>query len=179
MKDIFFQEKGKAILLVLAGRDGQYVTEVAEGTKGTYAHTFNLIRIMEEAEVVEASKQGRVRYITLTPRGREMAALVERFCALLDGGAAAGEGEKGRKGPKARPADAKLVHYRDALGAILQQVRRKRPARRELRKYPRLLGRYRSLVHRLRPKGEEGRKMKAELISSMGEIEAAIQGAGA
>ena len=177
MKDIFFQEKGKAILMVLAGRDGQYVTEVAEGTKGTYAHTFNLLRIMEEAGVVEASKQGRVRYITLTPRGREMAALLERFCALLDGGEAAGE--KGRKGSRARPADAKLVHYRDALGAILQQVRRKRPARRELRKYPRLLGRYRSLVHRLRPKGEEGRKMKADLISSMEEIEAAIRGAGA
>lgn len=177
MKDIFFQEKGKAILLVLAGREGQYVTEVAEGTKGTYAHTFNLLRIMEEAGVVEASKQGRVRYITLTPRGREMAALVERFCALLDGTGA--KAEKGREGSKARPADAKLVHYRDALGAILQQVQRKRPDRRELRKYPRLLGRYRSLIHRLRPKGEEGRKMKAELIFSMGEIEAAIRGAGA
>ncbi|MEK6977307.1 MAG: hypothetical protein AABX40_02755 [Candidatus Hydrothermarchaeota archaeon] len=178
MKDIFFQEKGKAILLALAGREGQYVTEVAEGTKGAYAHTFNLIRTMEEAGVVEASKQGRVRYITLTPRGREMAALLERFCALLDGKGAREE-EKSRKGSKARPADAKLVHYRDALGAILQQVRRKRPARKELRKYPRLLGRYRSLIHRLRPKGEEGRKMKADLISSMGEIEAALKGAGA
>ena len=177
MKDIFFQEKGKAILLALAGRDGQYVTEVAEGTKGTYAHTFNLIRIMEEAGVVEASKQGRVRYINLTPRGREMAALVERFCALLDGGEVVGG--TGRKGPKARPADAKLIHYRDALGAILQQVRRKRPARRELKKYPRLLGRYRSLIHRLRPKGEEGRKMKAELISTLEELDASIRGAGA
>lgn len=176
MKDIFFQERGKEILLALAKREGQYVTEVVEGTKGTYAHTFNLIRIMEEAEIVEASKQGRRRYITLTPRGREMAALLEQFLVILDGGESAGGGEKGKVGPKETPTDAKLVHYRHALGAILQRVRRKKPPKMELRKYPRLLGRYKSLIRRLRPKGEAGKKIKADLLATLWEVEAALRG---
>ena len=84
MKDIFFQEKGKQILLSLASEDNQNVSQLSIGTKGTYAHTFNLLKDMEDSGIVLSRKTGRTRYIKLTKKGRKMAELLEMFTAVLN-----------------------------------------------------------------------------------------------
>ncbi len=84
MKDIFFQEKGKQILLSLAGGDNQNVSQLTVDTKGTYAHTFNLLKCMEDRGIVSSEKAGRTRYIKLTKKGKKLADLLEKFIAVLN-----------------------------------------------------------------------------------------------
>jgi DNA-binding MarR family transcriptional regulator len=163
MQDIFFQNKSKRILLALANNRRKSVSDVASDVKGSYAHVFNLVKILEEYHILESEKKGRTKYISLTEKGERLAETLREFEEILKNGAR-----------PSRPKNAtveKLARYQDSLITLLREVESK-----PLPKHPRLLGRYRSLVRRLRPRSNEGRKLKTEINELIGAIESQLGG---
>lgn len=169
MDDIFFHEKGKMILLTLKKHGGQNITEIASGIGGTYAHTFNLLKEMEGLGIIKSTKEGRAKYIKLTPRGERLAKLVMDFETTLK--------KKGKTKAPARttPTHEKLEKYRDSLESIAKDIKSKKLMKKDVGKYSRILGRYKSLILRLRPRDKTGKALKSEVLSLVGEIESVLK----
>jgi predicted transcriptional regulator len=170
MQDIFFQEKSKLILLDLI--DGEkYVSEIAAGVNSTYAHTFNLLRTMEDNGIVKAKKDGRTKYVRLTPRGLKLANALVEFESILTSNlrrTSAKKSDKKTTPLSITPTAEKLQRYSNSLSALIKELDSK--PRGNLGKYARLTGRYRSLTSKLRPKDKAGKKMKKEVLKLLDEI---------
>ncbi len=83
-KELFLQEKPAEMLVFLKkGDNPNYATEVSKGVDCTYSHTIKVLDKFEELELVEFSKEGRVKLIELTDDGEEIAhdleGLVRKF----------------------------------------------------------------------------------------------------
>lgn len=61
------------ILVYLFGNNEKSVTEISQGNKITYSYLLNLIKWLEELNLVKAEKKGRKSIITLTEKGKEVA----------------------------------------------------------------------------------------------------------
>lgn len=174
MQDIFFQEKSKLILLDLI--DGEkYVSEIAAGVNSTYAHTFNLLRTMEDNGIVKAKKDGRTKYVRLTPRGLKLANALVEFESVLTANlrrAPAKKSDKKTTPPSLTPTAEKLQRYSNSLSALIKELDSK--PRENLGKYARLTGRYRSLTSKLRPKDKAGKKMKKEVLNLLDELKSRL-----
>ncbi len=83
MKEIFFQEKGKLALLALAEAEKPYILGVARDINCTYAHTFNLLKEMQRQGILRSKKDGRTKYLALTPKGKQLASLLHKFISVL------------------------------------------------------------------------------------------------
>lgn len=175
MNDIFFHKKGKMILLALNTKDTQNVTEIASATSGTYAHTFNLLNEMELLGIIKSAKEGRTKYIKLTPKGKRLAKLVLDFeNTLKDRG-------KITKPTRTKPAHENFVEkymlekYKDVLESIADEVKSKKPGRGDAGKYLRILGRYKSLVQRLWPRDKAGKKLKSDALLLVKKIDTMLK----
>ncbi|MDP6459617.1 MAG: helix-turn-helix domain-containing protein [Candidatus Hydrothermarchaeota archaeon] len=176
MHDIFFQKKSKLILLALAQGGDKYVSEVAAEVKSTYAHTFNLLRSMEGDGIVKAKKDGRIKYVKLTPRGSKLADVLMNFESILTSTRRPSVKKKREKKTATlalTPTAEKLQRYSDSLSALLKELD-SRSRRKNLGKYARLTGRYRSLISRLRPKDKAGKKMKRKVLQLLDEIKSRL-----
>jgi DNA-binding MarR family transcriptional regulator len=165
MNNIFLKEKGKGILLSLARRDQQYVSEIALDIRGTYAHTFNLLRKMEDLGIISTVKEGRTKYVKLTSKGERLAALLQEFDAVLK------EKKAGKKVIKTTPSHEKLRNYQNSLSSMLREVKSKKLRPKERAKKARVLGRYRSLALKLRPRDKLGKELKTEVNSLIQNID--------
>jgi DNA-binding MarR family transcriptional regulator len=176
MHDIFFQEKSKLILLALMDKE-KYISEIATEVKSTYAHTFNLLRTMEDNGIVKAKKDGRTKYVRLTPRGSKLAEVLMKFESILTPKLRRTPAKKKRNEkthPRAlTPTAEKLQRYSDSLSALIKELD-SRSRRKNLGKYARLTGRYRSLTSKLRPKDKAGKKMKREVLQLLDEIKSRL-----
>jgi len=73
-KDLFLQEKPAEMLVFLKkGDNPNYATEVSKGIDCTYSHTIKVLDQFEELELVEFTKEGRIKLIELTEDGEEIA----------------------------------------------------------------------------------------------------------
>jgi predicted transcriptional regulator len=171
MSDIFFQEKGKMVLLTLRKEERSYVSSVARKINCTYAHTFNLIKEMERQEIVSASKRGRTKYISLTQKGKELADVMNEFIRVLNTGKRKGQADK-----KISQTLERLYNYQEKVESIHDTVRTKGLNRGEMAKYKRLCGRYKSLVLKVRPRDKDGKKIKSNIISKLDEINVILGG---
>lgn len=169
MDDIFFHKKGKQILLTLNKKATQNITEIAGAIEGTYAHTFNLLREMEGLGIIKSTKEGRTKYIKLTPKGKRLAKLSIEFGNTLE--------KKGKKATSTRttPTHEKLEKYLDSLEGVLSTVKGKKLSKKDIGKHLRVLGRYRSLVQKLRPKDKRGKKLKSDALSIIEKIDSALK----
>lgn len=167
MKDIFFQERSKQILLSLACTNKQHISRITSDIKGTYAHTFNLIKEMESYKIVKSTKKGRTRYITLTEKGKKLAGLLQNFLATF-------ESRRVRNMNKKTPTDERLQKYAASLNSVLKRIKSEKNGSKQVAKYSRLAGRFKALNSRLRPKDREGKKLKKEVALLVQEIELAL-----
>ncbi|MFQ5800673.1 MAG: winged helix-turn-helix domain-containing protein [Candidatus Hydrothermarchaeales archaeon] len=158
MKNIFFQEKSKSVLLELEGSRGAYVSEIARGIEGTYAHTFNLIKEMEKMGIVSSRKEGRTKHVSLTIKGAELAKLLRSFLDILKATEVKTK-PKTRKKLTTIPSESeeKLQNYVTALESLAIDITAKKI---EKGTAARILGRYRSLITRSRPRSKKGRALK-------------------
>jgi predicted transcriptional regulator len=176
MGDLFFQEKGKNILLSLGKGEKSYISGVARDINGTYAHTFNLIKEMEGQGIVSTSKEGRTKYISLTPRGKDLADILSEFIAVLEGGK-----RKAKKTVKkvaengTTPTQEKLEIYQKKIEKLRKETSAGRLDKAQRAKFKRLCGRYKSLILRLRPRDNLGKKSKTDLISELNEINKVLE----
>lgn len=177
MADLFFQEKGKMILLSLWDVKKSYVSEVTRLTRGTYAHTFNLIKQMEEQGIVSTSKEGRTKYVTLTPKGEDLAELIQDFVTVQEGGKRKTSKKKiiKKTGPPSVSQD-KLDMYRERIDDLGKNALKKRLKKPQKAKFLRLLGRYRSLVLKLRPRDKGGKREKEAILSKIENISSSLRG---
>jgi|TARA_B100001971_G_C18181010_1_gene532785 predicted transcriptional regulator len=167
MYDIFFQKKSKLLLLSLSKGTKKYVSEISIEIKTTYAHTFNLIKYMENDGIVKTKKKGRIKYVKLTSKGLQLADLIGKFDSILK---TRSQKKKKKlvvnKSPinKISKTEEKLQRYSHSVNQIYNKIDTKL-SQNELSKLARLTGRYHSLIKKLRPKDRRCKRMKKEILA--------------
>jgi len=71
--NVFFREKPALMLLGLYNNTKVYASYLAKQIDCTYSHVVKVLQEMEKAELVMFEKQGRLKLLKLTPKGKEVA----------------------------------------------------------------------------------------------------------
>ena len=76
---VFLRDKPIELLLCLTRGNlkEKYPSMLAKDSKCTYSHTVHLLQRMEKADLVRFEKQGRLKFVTLTKKGEEIANLFD------------------------------------------------------------------------------------------------------
>ena len=80
LENLFFREKPARLLVYIRKDQKTYASTLAKKIDCTYAHTVKLLGKMRAQGLVNFDKAGRIKYITLTPFGTELA---ENFDSLI------------------------------------------------------------------------------------------------
>ena len=81
---IFIREKPIELLLCLTrGNQEKYPSMLAKDSKCTYSHTVHLLQRMEKAELVKIEKKGRLKLVSLTKKGQDIADLFNSLAKTL------------------------------------------------------------------------------------------------
>ena len=76
--DVFFREKPALMLVELKNSDAEmYASVLAKQIDCTYSHVVKILQEMEKAGLVTFKKQGRLKLLELTKKGREVATSIE------------------------------------------------------------------------------------------------------
>lgn len=167
MEDLFLQKKPKEILFFLIKNNNANISEIAAKTNSTYAHSFNLIRELEDIGIVTTKKSGRSKVVTLTEKGRALAALLEEFITVL-------KSEKPmyhrtrrrRKAKKAPAASDRLAGYYEKLREISEKIK-KGTTIQQKSKIKRVVGRYRQIIKKMRPRDNKGRQLRKAALTEI------------
>ena len=74
LEELFLRRKPVRLLLNIKNVTGtKYVSVLAKETDCTYSHTVKLLDIFKSMGMVEFEKQGRIKYVKLTPDGTALA----------------------------------------------------------------------------------------------------------
>lgn len=71
--NVFFREKPALMLLGLHNSPRVYASYLAKQIDCTYSHVVKVLQEMEKANIVMFEKQGRLKLLKLTPKGKEIA----------------------------------------------------------------------------------------------------------
>ncbi len=73
LKELFFNRKTVEILLaMLDDEKPRYPKVIAEEVDSMYPHVFNILKELEDVDLIESYKEGRIRYIRLTSEGKKI-----------------------------------------------------------------------------------------------------------
>lgn len=85
-EELLLRKKPAKLLISLNTEEHKYVTVLAKEIDCTYSHVVKLLDIFAKLGIVRYKKEGRVKYITLTEEGKEIAktldALVKKLSKL-------------------------------------------------------------------------------------------------
>ncbi len=82
--EMLFREKPVKILLKLNSANGKsYASIIAKEADCTYSHTVKVIQRFEEEGLLKFVKDGRIKAIELTPKGRKVAEELKKLLTLL------------------------------------------------------------------------------------------------
>ena len=74
MFNIFFREKPAMMLVGLKNAKGSiYASSLAKQIDCTYSHVVKILQEMEKAALINFEKQGRLKLLTLTKKGSDIA----------------------------------------------------------------------------------------------------------
>jgi len=74
LEDLFIREKPALILLALKAAKGSvYATILSKESDCTYSHTIKILNVLEEYKLVTFDKKGRIKMVTLTDDGWDVA----------------------------------------------------------------------------------------------------------
>ncbi len=72
--NIFFREKPAMMLVGLKNTKGaMYASSLAKQIDCTYSHVVKILQEMEKASLINFEKQGRLKLLTLTKKGSDIA----------------------------------------------------------------------------------------------------------
>jgi len=81
---VFFREKPAAMLLALLNSKTEtYASSIAKKVDCTYSHIVKILQEMEKAGLVNFQKQGRLKILTLTKKGQEIAEHIEKIRSVM------------------------------------------------------------------------------------------------
>jgi len=84
LENLFLRRKPIRLLMSMKNARGdKYVSNLAKETDCTYSHTVKLLSVLKRLNIVDFKKEGRVKYVELTPSGRELAESVENVLRKL------------------------------------------------------------------------------------------------
>ncbi|MFT4310606.1 MAG: winged helix DNA-binding protein [Candidatus Woesearchaeota archaeon] len=82
--NVFFREKPAMLLMhVKNAKQNVYASTVAKKIDCTYSHVVKILQEMERAKLINFNKQGRLKYLTLTKKGMDVADYMERIKHML------------------------------------------------------------------------------------------------
>ncbi len=82
--NVFFREKPAMMLLGLkTNKTGVYASSLAKSIDCTYSHVVKILQQMQKAGLVNFEKQGRLKLLTLTKNGAEVADHIDNIRNLL------------------------------------------------------------------------------------------------
>lgn len=78
--NVFFREKPAMMLVGLKNAKGEvYASSLAKHIDCTYSHVVKILQEMEKAGLINFDKQGRLKLLTLTKKGDEIAEFIEQI----------------------------------------------------------------------------------------------------
>ncbi len=82
--NVFFREKPAMMLVVLKnGKSEIYASSLAKQIDCTYSHVVKILQQMEKAGLVNFEKHGRLKLLTLTKTGSEVADHIDNIRTVL------------------------------------------------------------------------------------------------
>ena len=81
----FFREKPANMLIEMRrnSKNEIYASNLAKSVDCTYSHVVKILQQMEKAKLVEFDKQGRLKLLSLTKKGEEVASHIEKIMTIL------------------------------------------------------------------------------------------------
>ena len=82
--NVFFREKPAMMLVELKNAKSEiYASSIAKMVDCTYSHVVKILDQMQKAGLVNFEKQGRLKLLTLTKSGQEVAEKIDSIRAVL------------------------------------------------------------------------------------------------
>jgi predicted transcriptional regulator len=82
--NVFFREKPAMMLVTLLNKSNStYASNLAKVVDCTYSHVVKILQEMQKAGLVSFEKQGRLKVLTLTKKGVEVASYIDKLNNLL------------------------------------------------------------------------------------------------
>ena len=82
--DVFFREKPALMLVELKNYGAEvYASVLAKQIDCTYSHVVKILQEMEKASLINFEKQGRLKLLTLTKTGQEVADKIDGIRTIL------------------------------------------------------------------------------------------------
>ena len=82
--DVFFREKPAMMLVELKNADANvYASVLAKQIDCTYSHVVKILQEMQKADLINFKKEGRLKLLELTKKGKEIAGNIESIKTLL------------------------------------------------------------------------------------------------
>jgi len=82
--NVFLREKPAMMLVELKNAKNEiYASSLAKNIDCTYSHVVKILQEMQKAGLINFDKQGRLKLLTLTKKGTEIADHIERIKNLL------------------------------------------------------------------------------------------------
>jgi DNA-binding MarR family transcriptional regulator len=82
--NVFFREKPAMMLVGLkTGKIDVYASSLAKQIDCTYSHVVKILQEMENAGLITFEKQGRLKLLTLTKKGGDVADYIQKIRDLL------------------------------------------------------------------------------------------------
>ncbi len=80
----FFREKPAMMLVLLHNSNNEiYASSLAKQVDCTYSHVVKILQEMEKSDLVAFKKQGRLKILTLTGKGKEVAKNIDSIRTAL------------------------------------------------------------------------------------------------
>jgi len=81
---VFFREKPAMMLVELKNSKAEvYASSLAKQIDCTYSHVVKILQEMEKQELIKFDKQGRLKLLTLTKKGEDVASHIDNVRGLL------------------------------------------------------------------------------------------------
>jgi len=82
--NVFFREKPAMMLVELKNAKSEiYASSIAKQVDCTYSHVVKILQEMQKAGLVNFEKQGRLKLLTLTKTGQEIAEKIDSIRTIL------------------------------------------------------------------------------------------------
>ena len=82
--NVFFREKPAMMLVGLRNsKSGVYASSLAKSIDCTYSHVVKILQEMERAGLINFEKQGRLKLLTLTKKGSDVAEHLDTIRTIL------------------------------------------------------------------------------------------------
>ena len=82
--DVFFREKPALMLVELKNYGAEvYASVLAKQIDCTYSHVVKILQEMQKAELINFKKEGRLKLLELTKKGKTIAENIESIKTLL------------------------------------------------------------------------------------------------